>query len=411
MQDKKKSKGFGTKCNHDFAHTLVNPSHILPIYPSSSFTFDNLEDCISVFQSEKTGHVYSRYGNPTVDAVAQKIASLEQTDNITEVWGYMTSSGMSAIFVLLQSLLKPGDAILGPFQLYGGSTELFSKTFHRQQIELILTDFNDLNQIEDQLRLNKNIRIIYFETPTNPTLFCFDISIIVKIAHKYDVKVVVDNTFSTPYLQTPFLFDVDYIIHSSTKYLNGHGNGLSGIILGHSNDSHKELIVQNLKLIGAICSPFEAWLVYNGLKTLELRLQRQSDNALNIANHFLNHPKIENIFYPGLPSHSTHQIAVKQMSRGFGGMLSFSLRTKHLDNVIQFINSLKIATQAPTLGDTDTLVLHPDTSSHLRVDPKQKRKEKVDENLVRFSIGIENCEDLIEDIEQALSKVIISKNK
>ncbi len=397
-------KGFGTKCIHDYENTLVNPPHILPIYPSSSFTFEHLEDCISVFQSEKSGHVYSRYGNPTVEAVANKIASLEQTDPTKEIWGFMTSSGMSAIFVLLQSLLKPGDAILSPYQLYGGSTELFTKTFHRQQIDLYLTDFTDLNQIEEQVRSN-NIKVIYFETPTNPTLFCFDIAEIVKIAHQYDVKVVVDNTFSTPYLQTPFQFGVDYIIHSSTKYLNGHGNSISGIILGREGDADKAIIVQNLKLIGAICSPFEAWLIYNGLKTLELRVQRQCDNAMTIANHFLNHPKINTVFYPGLPSHSTHHIAIKQMSRGFGGMLSFSLKTDSLSKVAHFIDSLVLATQAPTLGDVDTLVLHPDTSSHLRVTPEQKQKEKVDQNLVRFSIGIETCEDLIVDIEQALLNV------
>jgi methionine-gamma-lyase len=397
--------GFGTFCLHGYKNLTRNESHILPIYPSSSFVFESLEDSIAVFTGKSEGHVYSRYGNPTVETVAQKIADLESYGQEEKAWGLLTSSGMSAIYVLLQSLLKPDRGLLCPLQLYGGTTELFRKVLEPHGINIHTADFSDLQFLDEYLSHHSDIEVIYLETPTNPTLLCFDLSHIIQIAKKRAIKVVVDNTFPTPYLQQPLLQGADYVIHSTTKYLNGHGNSIAGIIIGHKGDNNYHQIWQNLKLIGANCSPFEAWMVYNGLKTLELRMERHSANALAIAGFLERHVLIERVNYPGLESHATHQIAKKQMKNGFGGMLSLELKTDDLLTVAKFMNNLNLATQAPTLGDTDTLIMHPYTSSHLKVDEEQKKKEGVNINLVRFSIGIENVHDLIDDLNQALNKI------
>lgn len=394
--------GFTTKCLHGYNSHEKNESHILPIHATSSFVFETLEDSIDVFTSKKEGHVYSRYGNPTVEAVADKIAQLESATTQHRGWALMTSSGMSAIYITLTTLLKPGDSLLCPFQLYGGTTELLNKVFQPKGIQLIQADFNNLDEIDIIFSRHPNINVVYFESPSNPTLQCFDIVNIGLIAKKNNAKIVVDNTFPTPFHQQPLALGADYVIHSTTKYLNGHGNGIAGVIIGTGGEENRYPFWQNMKLIGANCSPFEAWLVYNGLKTLELRMERHSKNALDLANFLENHIAVRQVHYPGLKSNGSHHLASFQMKNGYGGMLSFVLKEKDLKAASKCINQLNLATQAPTLGDVDTLVMHPYTSSHLKVSEEQKLREGVDVNLIRVSVGIENIEDLIHDFDQAL---------
>ena len=364
--------GFSTQCLHEYESNSANESHVLPIYPSSSFVFDSLEDSIDVFTGKKAGHVYSRYGNPTVETVASKIAALEGYGVPGDYWGLLTSSGMSAIYVVLRTLLKPGDALLCPFQLYGGTTELLQKVFQPMGVTLIQTDFSQPEQVESQLEAVGNIRVLYLETPSNPTLQCFDLRSIASLAVRYGAKTVVDNTFPTPFHQQPLLLGADYVIHSTTKYLNGHGNGIAGVLVGKMGNEERYSFWQNVKLMGVNCSPFEAWLVYNGLKTLALRMSRHSDNALQLATFLETHPRVDKVHYPGLPKHEGNLVATRQMKHGFGGMLSFSIQDGTSQHVAKCMNNLQLATQAPTLGDVDTLVMHPFTSSHLKVSQEQK---------------------------------------
>jgi methionine-gamma-lyase len=390
---------FETLCVGEGNHNNTTPPHQLPIYATSSFAFDSVEDTIDVFSGAKVGHSYSRYGNPTIDTVAQKIAMLEGYGTGLQTYGFLTSSGMSAISTMMMSILKQGDTILTQSNLYGGTTVLFNKILSQQGIGTIYTDFGSLDNIISNLSSNSKIKALYIETPANPTTQCVDLAEISRIAKLNGVITVIDNTFCTPYIQRPLAMGIDFVVHSTTKYLNGHGNSISGAIVGHL-PQYKNTLHTALKLIGSNCNAWDAWLINNGLKTLPLRMDRHCSNALSIATFLNNHPKVLKVNYPGLPSHSSHEIAKKQMSL-FGGMLSFEVSDQA--TALKVINALKIATNAPTLGDVDTLVLHPITTSHLHVDPHQRTANGITEGLIRLSVGIEKEEDLLRDIEQALT--------
>jgi methionine-gamma-lyase len=259
---------------------------------------------------------------------------------------------------------------------------------------------NDHNILEAQLDRSKYRQVIYVETPANPTLDCIDIAAVCKMAREYHALVVIDNTFATPYLQRPLTLGADYVIHSTTKYLNGHGNGIGGVIIGRTDETHWDKIWANMKLMGTNCNAFDAWLVHNGLKTLTLRMDRQCENALMVARYLGSHQKVRKVNYPGLEDFHHHHLAQKQMSQ-YGAMLSFEVDGGR-EKAIQTIDALKLAKIAPTLGDVDTLVLHPATSSHLNVDRALKEQFGITEGLIRMSIGIESVEDLKEDLNQAL---------
>jgi len=374
--------------------------HVLPIYATSSFAFENIEQGIEIFNNIESGHTYSRYSNPTVDAVAQKIADLETHGLGLEATAVMTSSGMSAISTLLLGVLRAGDKVLTQGNLYGGTTELLTATFAQFGIETVLTDLRNLKQVEHLLR-NDKVRLLYCETPANPTLACVDIRALSDLAHRYDALVAIDNTFMTPLLQQPFAHGVDFIVHSTTKYLNGHGNSIAGIIIGLDNTLMRKNVWRAMKLVGTNCSPFEAWLTHNGLKTLALRMERHSSNALALASFLEKHPAVARVNYPGLESHPDHVLAQRQMQRGFGGMLSFELRGG-FDAGIQCVNRLQLVSLAPTLGDVDTLVLHPASSSHLHVPKAVREQNGITDGLIRVSVGIEHEGDLVGDFGQAL---------
>jgi len=390
---------FESICVHELNNPLTTQPHQLPIYATSSFDFENLEQGESIFRGNEIGHVYGRYGNPTVDAVAHKIAALESFGSELEAQGIMTSSGMSAISTLFMGLLQSGDAILTQGNLYGGTTELLLKILQPLGIGIYLVDLNNAELVEDKLREHPSIKMIYFETPSNPTLDCVDINILVSLAKKYDKITCADNTFATPYLQQPLLLGVDYVIHSTTKYLNGHGNSISGAIIGTDSIGMKKIWTA-MKLVGTNCNPFDAWLTYMGMKTLPLRMEKHCDNANRLATYLSTNQKVITVNHPSLSSHRHHEIAKKQM-KNFGAMLSFEL-SGGLDAGIKFMNSLKMCSLAPTLGDVDTLILHPATMSHINVAKEIREQNGITDGLIRVSVGIEAIDDIIEDIERGL---------
>ena len=377
-------------------------AHQLPLYLSSSFVMEDSQEAVDIFTGQKKGHVYSRYGNPTIDTVANKIAYLEGYDLKGETYGFLTSSGMSAITTLMMSTLQFGDAVLTQGNLYGGSTELLKKILSRMGIDTIFTNLQDLDAVEDIIKENGNIRLLYFETPANPTMACVDIEAINIVASRYDVPTAIDNTFCTPYLQRPLSMGTDYVIHSTTKYLNGHGNSIAGAIITANYEASRK-IWETLKLNGSTCNPFDAWLLSNGMKTLAIRMDKHSSNAQSIAEYLSQHDKVTHVNYNGLLDHPDHEIAKKQMSQ-FGGMLSFTLVGGQAE-ALATIDRLQYCTHAPTLGDVDTLVLHPATSSHLNVDKAIREKNGITDGMIRVSVGIEDVDDLIADFEQALGQL------
>jgi methionine-gamma-lyase len=381
--------------------------HVLPIYATSSFVFDDIDQGIEIFKNIESGHVYSRYANPTVDTVAQKIADLETWGLGLEATAVMTSSGMSAISTLLLGILKAGDRVLTQGNLYGGTTELLTAVFGQFGVEMVMTDLHDLNRVENILRNDadepqyRNIRLLYCETPANPTLACVDIGALAELGHRYGALCAVDNTFATPLLQKPFAHGVDFIIHSTTKYLNGHGNSTAGVIVGLDRDRMRKQVWKAMKLAGTNCSPFEAWLTHNGMKTMALRMERHCSNALDLARFLETHPAVARVNYPGLASHPDHVLASRQMQGGFGGMLSFELKGG-LDAGIRCMNRIRFCTLAPTLGDVDTLILHPASSSHIAVPKAVREQNGITDGMIRVSVGIENPADIIGDLEQAM---------
>ncbi|MCB0662800.1 MAG: aminotransferase class I/II-fold pyridoxal phosphate-dependent enzyme [Saprospiraceae bacterium] len=394
---------FDSLCVKEVKDPRTTAPHVLPIYATSSFVFDSIDQGIKIFSGQEEGHGYSRYGNPTVDAVAEKIAMMETYGLNMDAEALMFSSGMSAISTLMLASMREGQKILTQGNLYGGTTELFTKVLQPLGIYTVMTDLQNLELVEQLIDEEGDIGMIYFETPANPTLACVDIEGICRIAAHYGIKTAIDNTFCTPYLQQPFAFGVDFIIHSTTKYLNGHGNSIAGALVGRDVEFMQEKVWKVMKLAGTNCNAWDAWLVNNGMKTLALRMDRHSSNAMAVANFLEAHDKVGKVNYAGLPSHPDHTVAKKQM-RQFGGMLSFELKGG-LQDGINFMNQIKMCTLAPTLGDVDTLILHPASSSHINIPEKMRLRNGITDGLIRMSIGIENVQDIIQDLNQALEIV------
>jgi methionine-gamma-lyase len=376
----------------------LNPPHQVPIVAASSFVFSSLEEGTAIFAGEQQGHIYGRFGNPTVEAAADKIAALEGYGLGRPVYGLFCSSGMAAIATALLSICSAGDKILTHADLYGGSSSLIDDLAGKD-IGRITTNLRDSQAVNDLLAHDKKVRLIYLETPSNPTMRCTDIAGLAALAHHHDCLLVVDNTFATPITQQPLLHGADIVVHSTTKYLNGHGSGVAGAIICHDEDLYREKLLPTYRLYGGSGNPWDAWLVLNGLKTLPLRMERHCANALKLAKYLLHHEQVKRVNYPGLSDHPDRPIADKQMA-GYGGMLSFELRDGAAASA--FMNALRFCTLTPTLGDVDTLVLHPATMSHRGIDPAVREAHGITDGLVRVSVGIEDIEDITEDIEQAL---------
>lgn len=389
-------------CVKSYEFDKTTQPHQLPLYMSSSFEMESTDDAIDIFTKKKEGHVYSRYGNPTIEAVAQRIADMETIDLDAQGYGYLTSSGMSAISTLIIAMLSKGDAVLTQRDLYGGSTELLRKVLQRLGIESIAVDLGDMGQIEQAITEHPNIKMLYMESPSNPTMNCLDIKKVTAWSRGKGILSAVDNTFCTPYLQRPLTLGADFLIHSTTKYLNGHGNSIAGAIITH-HEPYAKQVWETLKLVGSTCNPFDAWLLANGMRTLTLRMDRHSQNAMQLAQHLYQHPKVQSVNYGGLVDHISHDIASRQMHQ-YGGMLSFVI-DGDIEMAKKCIDRLEVATHAPTLGDVDTLVLHPATSSHLNIPAEMRIASGIADGMIRVSVGIEAIDDLIRDFDQALGGI------
>lgn len=375
--------------------------HVLPIYATSSFDFEDIHQGIEIFKSIESGHAYSRYANPTVDTVAAKIALLEGYGLDLEAAAVMTSSGMSAISTLMLGTLKTGDKVLSQGNLYGGTTELLKGILGPFGVETVFVDLGDLAQVRAAFEQHPQIKMLYCETPANPTLACVDIAALAKIAQENGAFSAIDNTFATPILQQPLALGVDFVLHSTTKYLNGHGNSIAGVVVARNHAQMRSTVWKAMKLVGTNCSPFEAWLTNNGLKTLSLRMEKHCSNAIALATYLSQHPAVERVNYPGLSSHPDHALATRQMKGGYGGMLSFELRGG-LEAGLACMNRIQFCSLAPTLGDVDTLILHPASSSHLAIPAELRLKNGITDGLIRVSVGIEHIQDIVADLEQAI---------
>lgn len=395
----KEQISFDSLCVKEYQRNESTKPHQLPIYATSSFEFESLDQGIDIFTGKESGHSYSRYGNPTVDTVANKLAKMESFGTELEAYGFLTSSGMSAISTLMLSTLRQGDKVLTQSNLYGGTTELFNKVLTQLGIEPVFINMKDHDTIQQNIEKDPTIKMIYIETPANPTMACINIKWLANYAKSKNILTAIDNTFCTPIIQQPLSLGIDFVVHSTTKYINGHGNSIAGIIIGHKADYRKK-IWNTLKLIGSTCNPWDAWLINNGVKTLALRMERHSSNAQSLAEKLEAHPNVGIVNYNGLTSHPDHELAKSQM-KGFGGMLSFEINAG-MEGALQLMNNLKFCSLAPTLGDVDTLVLHPASSSHLNVNKEIREANGIGDGLIRVSVGIESIEDIWSDINQSL---------
>lgn len=401
------SEGFGTTCIRQFPpDKRINP-HMEGLYPTTTYSYESSEELIEVFSGKKEGYIYSRWGNPGFEMAENKIAALESW-NLSDDSGsplklkaQLFASGMGAISTLFLSTLKAGDKIIAQGTLYGGTSELMQKILPPLGIETVITELKDLNRVEEMIRRDSKIKMIYIETPANPTIDCYDIENLSSIAKKQNCLSACDNTFATPYLQQPFQLGTDFVLHSTTKYLNGHGNAIGGILLGRDMEFMKKRVNTVMKMLGNNSNPFDAWLLLQGIKTLELRMDRHCSNAFQVAQFLEKHSGVSKVNYCGLPSHPDYKLAKKQM-RQFSGMLSFELKGG-IEAGKKFLNKLRICALAVSLGTVDTIVQHPATMSHLPVPKETREKFGITDGLIRLSVGIENVNDIIEDIDQAIA--------
>lgn len=363
----------------------------VPVVHSVSYGYKDLDTWYEAAIGNETGHIYSRNTNPTVDAFEEKVRQLEGAEACTSF-----STGMAAISNTLFALLSPGDRVVSVKDTYGGTNEVFTKFLPRLNIDVTLCDTTDHEMIEQEVA--KGCKVLYLETPTNPTLKVVDLERLIRAGHAVSAIVVVDNTFATPINTNPIQFGADLVVHSATKFMGGHADALGGVICGSKDLVHQ--VFHYREITGATLHPMSAYMLLRGLKTLGLRVERQNDNALKIARFLKGHPFVKDVLYPGLESHLHHEIAKKQM-RGFGGVLSIILNGD-FESVKTFLPRLKYVHLAANLGTVETVAGPPRTTSHVEVTPEQRAALGIPESLIRYSVGIECVDDLIADLSQAL---------
>jgi len=355
---------------------------IVPIYQTSTFVQQEL--------GKHKGYEYARTSNPTRTALERNLAALERGR-----FGFAFASGMAAINAVM-TLLKSGDHVLAGRNLYGGSFRLFERVL--KGFGLVFSYVNTCRVDDVRAAFEPNTRLVFIETPTNPVMELTDIAAVAAIAHERNIPVAVDNTFMSPYLQQPLSLGADIVIHSTTKYLNGHSDGIGGaVILNDSDLAEKLKFIQNAA--GAVLGPMDSWLVLRGVKTLAVRMREHSNNGVAVAQYLANHPKVKKVHYPGLPSHAQHELGRKQM-KAFGGMLSFE--TGSLENARSVLKSVRLCSLAESLGGVETLISHPATMTHASVPPEERNLIGITDGLVRVSVGIEDVDDIIADLDQAL---------
>lgn len=396
-KNKLKTYQFDTLAIHA-GNEPFNPKNALnpPIYMTSTFQFADLDAAEDAFSFKTDDYVYTRGNNPTLRVLEEKMAVLEEG-----AASVAFASGMAAISTTLFSLLKPGDTVITHRTIYGSSYNVITKVLPKYGIQYKMLDLRQTDRLMEEI--DEYTKVIYFETPANPNLEILDITEISRIAHEKGLKVVVDNTFATPYLQRPLTLGADVVVHSATKYISGHGDVIAGIAVAKDPDYVQSLKFEYMSEFGGVMSPFNAWLLLRGLKTLGLRMRQHQTNTQAVALYLLEHPKVEKVIYPGLPEFEGHEIAKKQMN-GFGGMLSFEV-TGGLELSKRVVNNMNLAKLAVSLGDVETLVEHPAAMTH-RGYPKEALEQfGFTESLIRLSIGLEDSADIIADLEQALATI------
>ncbi|MGB7055414.1 MAG: aminotransferase class I/II-fold pyridoxal phosphate-dependent enzyme [bacterium] len=365
-----------------------------PIYQTSTFAFRDADHGARLFKGEEQGYIYTRISNPTIELLARKIAFLESAEA-----GLIFASGLAAIYNVVVNLVGSGLNVVSDDTIYGGTYTLFKNVLPKLGIKVVFVDASDVGQLTDAV--NKETKLIFIETPANPTLKIIDIVKCAEIARNNNTPLCVDNTFATPYLQKPIAMGADIVVHSATKYFGGHGDIIGGVTVGKHEFIDK--LWKDAKDIGASISPFNAWLILRGLKTLAVRMERHCANAQKIAEFLIQNEKIEKTYYPGLKSHPGHDIASKQM-RGFGGMVGFDVKGGKKAGK-SLMNSVKLCILAVSLGDVDTLIEHPGSMTHSGYTEEELKECGINPGFVRLSVGLEHADDLIDDLKQALGKI------
>ena len=404
---KKQLKGFGSTAVHAGHETEGNNAHLTPIYASSTYVFGTATEGMRRFSGEESGYIYSRWGNPSMKEVEDKIAALESFDIVEngkplQLKARVHSSGMAAISTLMLGNLKSGDKILSHYSLYGGSQELMNKVLPGLGIEAIIIDLRDLDMAEEAMKNDSSIKMLYLETPANPTIQCVDIEELTKLAKQYNLIVAVDNTFATPYLQQPFKYGVDFVVHSTTKFLNGHGTAIGGALIGKDIEHMLGRMEKVHRLLGGSTNSFDAFLLAQGIRTLEVRMERHCANAMRVAGFLEKQNEISKVNYLGLQSHPDHATSEKQMKHP-GPMLSFEMKGG-LEAGKKFIDRLQMCVRAVSLGTCDTLLSHPASMTHYGVPKADREKYGITDGLIRMSVGIENIDDILNDLAQAINQ-------
>ncbi len=374
---------------------LMQHATQVPVVHSVSFGYRDVDEWLQVARGQKPGHIYGRNTNPTVQVFEEKVRVLEGAEAATSA-----ATGMGVISSTLFALLSPGDRVVSIKDTYGGTNKIFTEFLPRFHVEVTLCDTTDHEAIEAEIA--RGCQLLYLESPTNPTVKVVDLARLATAGRAAGAVVVVDNTFATPINQNPLQLGADLVIHSATKFLGGHADALGGVVCGR-----KELVqrIYHFREInGASLDPMAAYLLLRGMKTLHLRVRQQNESALRIARFLEGHPAVARVFYPGLESHPGHEIAKRQM-RGFGGVLSFMLKDNTFDAVRRFLPRLRYAHPAANLGAVETVVGPPATTSHVECTPEERAAMGIPESLIRYSTGIEDCDDLIADLDQALRAV------
>nr|WP_314531305.1 methionine gamma-lyase [uncultured Fusobacterium sp.] len=392
-----KKIGLGTTAIHSGTVKNLYGTLAVPIYQTSTFIFDSAEQGGKRFALEEAGYIYTRLGNPTTTVLEEKIAALEEGEAAVAM-----SSGMGAISSTLWTILKAGDHIVTDKTLYGCTFALMCHGLTRFGVEVSFVDTSNLEEVKNAMK--ENTRVVYLETPANPNLKIVDLEEISKIAHTNpNTLVVVDNTFATPYIQKPLKLGVDIVVHSVTKYLNGHGDVIAGLVVTNKTLADQIRFIGLKDMTGAVLGPQDAYYIVRGMKTFEIRMERHCKNAKVVAEFLDKHPKIKKVYYPGLETHEGYNIVKKQM-KDFGGMISFELKGGY-EAGKTLLNNLKLCSLAVSLGDTETLIQHPASMTHSPYTKEEREAAGITDGLVRLSVGLENVEDIIADLEQGLEKI------
>ena len=416
-----KNAGMGTIVNHVGEGSHDKHSHLMPIYQTSTFGFDTVDDAADVFAGRVKGYAYTRTHNPNMDHLANKIAYMEGIDLIKAnpekepselVMGKVTSSGMGATSAAVLAAVGSGDKVIVQMGLYGNTHKFFTQMAPRLGIDVVWVSDCSRDGLEAAIKANINAKLVFVETPSNPNLEVIDLVHLAKVAHEYDMWVMVDNTFAKPYHQRPLTLGCDVVVHSTSKYISGHGQVIGGAIVStHLDYMHPggQGVGLTYKMLGVAPSPKDTWLINTGLKTFEIRMQRHAKNAQEIAEWLDANKKVKHVYYPGLKNTPYHDLATKQMINGYGGMLSFELidgEKGGAQNGKAFANAVKLPTLAVSLGNVDSLIQHPASMTHSATPAEEREKAGITDSIIRLSVGIENIEDLITDMEQAMENVI-----